>query len=134
MNIDLPINQLRTSSSNLSSLSFTSNLNLPDSANHSAASFKPTRSASCCCCGSKTCRKLELANGKDARASGFSYNSVFGPVPSQSEVQTAASFLQKWVITFGNRLFFISLCINFSFCILDTDCNQDKKAIDENME
>ncbi|XP_015887680.3 uncharacterized protein LOC107422698 [Ziziphus jujuba] len=96
MNIDLPINQLRTSSSNLSSLSFTSNLNLPDSANHSAASFKPTRSASCCCCGSKTCRKLELANGKDARASGFSYNSVFGPVPSQSEVQTAASFLQNF--------------------------------------
>lgn len=95
MHIDLPITQLRASSSSLPSKSCTSYLNLPDSANHSAAPFKPTRSASCCCCGSKTCIKLEAVNGKDTTATGFSCNSVFGPVPSQSEVQTATSFLQK---------------------------------------
>lgn len=99
MHSDLPIIQLRTSSSNLPSLSSpspsSSNIYLPDSANH-VVSFKPSSSSSsCCCCGSKTCRKLEAVNGNDNRATGFLPNSVFGTVPSQYEVENAISFLQK---------------------------------------
>lgn len=97
MHINLPIIQLRTSPSNLPSLSSpsssSSNIYLSDSANHDVF-FKPS-SSSCCCCGSKTCRKIKAVKGNDNRATGSLSNSVFGSVPSQYEVEDAISFLQK---------------------------------------
>ncbi|KAL6289930.1 hypothetical protein ACE6H2_007440 [Prunus campanulata] len=91
MHIDLPTIHIKHSSSSSSSSK------RPVSSSY-VATVKPSCSATYCFCGSESCRKLELAYGKeDRRASGSSLSSVFGPVPSQFEVQNAITALLNFM-------------------------------------
>lgn len=98
MHIDFPIIHIKPSSSNTdNNRVINNNLHFPVS-NSYVGAVKPSCSDSHCYCGNETCRrKLGLVYGKeDKRASGsLLSSSVFGSVPSQSEVQSAiASFLK----------------------------------------
>ncbi|KAJ4727219.1 Uncharacterized conserved protein (UCP012943) [Melia azedarach] len=96
MNIDLPMIQFCTSSSTSSSPS-TSNLNFPVLANHTAT-LKQSCTASSCSCHSDSCKKLDCVDKTEGkRASGSLDNSVFGSVPSNSEVESAVAALQSFV-------------------------------------
>lgn len=98
MHIDLPMIQFCTSSSKLpspSSSSSSSNLNFPVSANNNSA-LRQTCTSCSCSCHSDPRQKLDSVDrSEEKRASGLSDNTVFGPVPSNIEVENAVAALQR---------------------------------------
>lgn len=101
MHIDFPIIHIKPSSSNTdNNRVINNNLHFPVS-NSYVGAVKPSCSDSHCYCGNETCRrKLGLVYGKeDKRASGsLISSSVFGSVPSQSEVQSAITALLNFML------------------------------------
>lgn len=106
MHIDLPMIQFCTSSSKLPSPS-SSNLNFPVSANNNSA-LKQTCTSCSCSCHNDPCQKLDSVDrSEEKRASGLSDNTVFGPVPSNIEVENAVAALQSFmdrISSFGTEL------------------------------
>eukprot|EP00257_Ricinus_communis_P024326 XP_015584506.1 uncharacterized protein LOC8265826 [Ricinus communis] len=97
--IDLPMIQCKTSSSILPTLSPSSTLNFPVSINNTTSPLTLTQSscsASSCCCFC-LCETVCVHGKEDKRKTGSSYNDVFGPVPSQFEVETAIASLQNFM-------------------------------------
>lgn len=98
MHIDLPMIQFCTSSSKIpspSSSSSSSNLNFPVSADDNTA-LKQTCTSCSCSCRSNSCQKLDFVDRREEkRASGLLDNTVFGPVPSDIEVENAVAALQR---------------------------------------
>lgn len=97
MHIDLPMIQFCTSSSKLPSPSSSSsfNLNFPVSANNNSA-LKQTCTSCSCSCHNDRCQKLDSVDrSEEEREGGLSDNTVFGPVPSNIEVENAVAALQR---------------------------------------
>ncbi|KAH9733298.1 hypothetical protein KPL70_010541 [Citrus sinensis] len=109
MHIDFPMTQFCTSSSKLPSpsSSSSSNLNFPVSANNNSA-LRQTCTSCSCSCHSDPRQKLESVDrSEEKRASGLSDNTVFGPVPSNIEVENAVAALQSFmdrISSFGTEL------------------------------
>lgn len=99
MHIDLPMIQFCTSSSKIPSpsSSSSSNLNFPVSADDNTA-LKQTCTSCSCSCRSNSCQKLDSVDRREEkRASGLLDNTVFGPVPSDIEVENAVAALQSFL-------------------------------------
>ncbi|KAL9429940.1 hypothetical protein AB3S75_025346 [Citrus x aurantiifolia] len=109
MHIDLPMIQFCTSSSKLPSPSSSSsfNLNFPVSANNNSA-LKQTCTSCSCSCHNDRCQKLDSVDrSEEEREGGLSDNTVFGPVPSNIEVENAVAALQSFmdrISSFGTEL------------------------------